>query len=501
MIAPAGKLLAATITLLAALAVASWLILTNAARGYSDELTQQLNRSIAMYVVAEAPLIRRGRVNESQLTVLAQRAMVINPMAEVYLLDPSGRIIGHSITVPLAAPVVDLRPIRVFLAGGRRSPIYGTDPRDPRAARVFSAAEIRHESRLEGYVYVVLGGAASQGSATTIASSYILRAALVTSLVVLSLAAVAAWALTTWLTRPLRELHGRVVQLGEEHGGVGSRAGDGRAIDLDAVRAAVESLATRLAAQVESLKQADRLRRDLYASISHDLRTPLTAMRGYLDTLSRDDRPLPVERQRAFIAIAVRHCERLSRLVDQVSSLARLDATTVRLRPEPVALTELAQDVVTKFQGLAESARVHLHLEIDPQAPPVMADIGMLETVLQNLLDNALRHTPSGGEIVVCVHSRENAVETGVRDSGTGIAPSELERLQQPFEVGVGGRTGLGLAIVKRVLGLHGTELRLSSMPGHGTTATFALAAQPASAAHDRDSPSLPTGDAVMLDR
>jgi two-component system OmpR family sensor kinase len=500
MTAPAGRLLAATIALLAALAVGSWLILANAARGYSDELTQQLNRSIAMYVVAEAPLIRGGRIDEPQLARLARQAMVINPMAEVYLLDPHGRIIGRSMNAPIVASTVALPPIRAFLAGRRGGPVYGTDPRDPQAERVFSAAEIRNESGLEGYVYVVLGGAASQGAAATIAGSYILRAALVTSLVVLSLAAIAAWALTAWLTRPLRELHGRVVQLGEEHGGGGSRWGDGHVIDLDAVRAAVETLATRLAAQVASLQQADRLRRELYASISHDLRTPLTAMRGYLDTLLRDDRPLPVERQRAFIAIAVRHCERLSRLVDQVASLARLDATTVRLRPEPVALTELAQDVVTKFQGLAESASIHLHLEVDPQAPPVIADIGMLETVLQNLLDNALRHTPRGGEIVVSVNACETSVETAVRDSGTGIAASELERLQQPFEVGVGGRTGLGLAIVKRVLDLHGTELRLSSMPGAGTTVAFVLPAQPASA-RDRDSPGLPAEERAMPDR
>jgi signal transduction histidine kinase len=124
----------------------------------------------------------------------------------------------------------------------------------------------------------------------------------------------------------------------------------------------------------------------------------------------------------------------------------------------------------------------------------------MLETVLQNLLDNALRHTPRGGEIVVSVNACETSVETAVRDSGTGIAASELERLQQPFEVGVGGRTGLGLAIVKRVLDLHGTELRLSSMPGAGTTVAFVLPAQPASA-RDRDSPGLPAEERAMPDR
>ncbi len=499
MTAPAQKLLAATIALLIALALGSWLILASAARAYSDELTQRLNRSIAMYVVAQAPLIRGGRVDESRLTLLAHQAMVINPMAEVYVLDAGGRIVGHRINSPLAAQAVDMAPIRSFLSGTSRGPIYGDDPRDPRTPRVFSAAEIRQGSRLEGYVYVVLGGAASESASATIAGSYILRAALVTSMVVFLLAVVAAWALTTWLTGPLRELHRRVVQLGEEHAGAGPRTRDGRAVDLATVRAAVESLANRLAAQVEGLRQADRLRRDLYASISHDLRTPLTAMRGYLDTLALEGKPPSVERQRAYIAIALRHCERLSRLVDQVFALARLDATTVKLHPEPVALTELAQDVVTKFQGLAEAAHVHLRLEVDPEAPPVMADIGMLETVLQNLLDNALRHTPSGGEIGVSVHAGKGSVETAVRDTGAGIAPSEIERLQRPFEIGAGGRTGLGLAIVNRVLDLHGAELRLSSAPGRGTIAAFSLVAVSAALPHDAELASLQPQQAATI--
>ena len=107
----------------------------------------------------------------------------------------------------------------------------------------------------------------------------------------------------------------------------------------------------------------------------------------------------------------------------------------------------------------------------------MLTDIGMLETVLQNLLDNALRHTPSGGEIVVGVRARETGVEVSVSDNGAGIAQTDLERLQLPYEVGAGGRTGFGLAIVNRVLGLHGSALHLTSTIGVGTRATFTLAA------------------------
>jgi signal transduction histidine kinase len=477
LISPAGRLLVATIALLAASAVAGCLILARAARGYSDELTQHLNRNIAMYVVAEAPLIRAGQVDEAQLTRLARQAMVVNPMAEVYLLNPAGHVIGSRGERSLTSTRVRLAPLREFLSPTARRPIYGDDPRGDGMPRVFSTAEIREGSRLQGYVYVVLGSAASEGAAATLAGSHILRAGVTTSLIVLLLTAVAAWALTGWLVRPLRRLHTRVVELGARHAARDVDSVADPCIDLDSVQAAVESLAARLAAQVSRLEQADRMRRDLYASISHDLRTPLTAVRGYLDTLVRGDSHIPADRRRAFISIALRHCERLGRLVDQVFALARLDATVVRLNREPVAMTELAQDVVSKFQGLADAARVRLQFDVDTGAPTVLADMGMLETVLQNLLDNALRHTPAGGEIVVSVTAGSGDVRVSVNDTGEGMALADLERLQRPFEIGSGGRTGLGLAIVGRVLELHGSTLRLVSALGVGTRAVFALAA------------------------
>jgi signal transduction histidine kinase len=475
--APTVRLLLATITLLAVSAIASWLILASASRGYADELTQRLNRNIAMYVVAEAPLIHEGRIDEAQLTRLAHQATVINPIAEVYLLDPTGSIIGSRGSEKPAVGRVDVRRIREFLSRTARGPIYGTDPRDPATPRVFSAAAILEGTQLQGYVYVVLGGEKSLGVAATLADSHILRAGVLTSLIVLLLAAIAAWALTAWLTRPLHQLHARVVQLRHQYVARAMADPANHSINLAVVSDAVDALAASLAGQVSRLEQADRMRRDLYASISHDLRTPLTAMRGYLDTLARTDRVLSADRRHEFISIAVRHCERLSRLVDQVFSLARLDATTVRLHREPVAITELAQDVVSKYQGLAESTRTRLHLDINTEAPAVLADIGMLETVLQNLLDNSLRHTPAGGEIVVAVSARPTGVEVTVSDTGTGIAQSDLERLQLPYEIGAGGRTGFGLAIVIRVLNLHGSSLHLVSSVGVGTRATFTLAA------------------------
>lgn len=468
------------LTLLVLVTIASWLIMAHAARSFADEIAQKLNGSIAMYVVERAPLIDDGVVDAAQLSALAQQAMIVNPMVEVYVLDPRGRLLWRRQDLQPATETIDLAPIRTFLTRQGGGPIYGTDPLQISHPRVFSAAEIRDAGRLAGYVYVVFGGDRATNPVETLTGSYILRAALLMLVALLALTALAAWGWTVYLTRPARELHARVLRLGEEFGCGTIDSGAQRARGLAEVRAVFEALADRLRAHVDALVEADRLRRELFTNVSHDLRTPLTAMRGYLDTIASESDRLPTQRRLEFVAIARRHCDRLRRLVDQLFALAQLDVAAVRLRPEDVSLAELAQDIVGKYQLPAEAAGVRLQLEVDPRVPTVTADVGLIETVLENLLDNALRHTPAGAEVVVAVSARDRDVCTTVRDAGSGIGADDLARVVRRYETGRGGRSGLGLAIVTRILELHGSRLELQSAPGTGTTAAFALPGRPA---------------------
>jgi signal transduction histidine kinase len=470
--APARRFLWLTLVIVAGAVLVAYLIMASAARGFFDELTQSSNRSLAMYIAAEAPLMARGKLNRDQLAQIAHQAMVVNPVAEVYVLDQHGAILGSGVTQPLTISAIDTKPLRQFLTGAAL-PIYGDNPRQPDEPQVFSAAEIRSANRLDGYVYVLLSAASRDTLAATIAGSHILRFAANTFVVLALIAALFAWLIGRHIAKPLDSLHARVLELAGETGSVESWA---RA-DIDAVRSAVESLAARLQSQLQRAEHADRQRRELFASVSHDLRTPLTAMRGSLETLTTSARPLSIEAQRRLLAIALRHSDRLGRLVEQIFALSRLDVGSVSFRPEHVVLAELAQDIVAKLQGIAESKRVQLALEVDPDAPNVYADIGMLETILQNLLDNALRHTPSGGMVKLVVAHVGLDVETSVTDTGEGIAGDLLQRLGEPFTAGAGGRSGLGLAIVRRALALHGSSLQIANLPQRGTKASFRLAA------------------------
>jgi len=222
-------------------------------------------------------------------------------------------------------------------------------------------------------------------------------------------------------------------------------------------------------------------RRDLVANVSHDLRTPLVAMRGYLEVLATRGDRMPAEQRQGYVAIALRQCEQLGRLVDSLFELARLDYKDATLARERFALAELASDVVQKFALAAAGAGVVLTSEAAPGLPLVDADLGLIERVLDNLIDNALRHTPIGGSVHITIDAAGGDVRVRVADTGAGIAAADLPHVfdrhwRGDAARGTGG-AGLGLAIARRIVELHGRTIEVESEPPRGTCFTFALLA------------------------
>jgi predicted ATPase/signal transduction histidine kinase len=245
-------------------------------------------------------------------------------------------------------------------------------------------------------------------------------------------------------------------------------------------------------AQVQRLKddlEAENvyLRSELIANVSHDLRTPLAALRGYLEMLTLKGDELRRSTQRSYVEIALRQSEHLATLVDELFELAKLDFKGVRLAREAFQLAELAVDVLQKFQLGADRQQVALRFEGGQAVPPVDADLGLVERVFDNLIGNALRHTPAGGSVSVTLHAEAARVAACVADTGGGIPEEELPFIFDRFyrvdrqREHAGGGAGLGLAIAKRIVELHGGELRVHSIAGQGSRFSFDLpAAQPA---------------------
>ncbi len=231
---------------------------------------------------------------------------------------------------------------------------------------------------------------------------------------------------------------------------------------------------------VTELRRLDRVRTEFVANVSHELRTPLTAIRGYLETLLGDALE-ERDSARRFLEIVSRHAERLGRLLDDLMDLSNIELGKVQLKLEAADLSEALEPVLAIMRPQAEGKGVLLYDDLPPESPPVMADRDRLTQILINLVDNAVKFTPSRGGVTVTAIVGDTAMEVVVADTGVGIPSTDLPRITERFyrvdkarSRELGG-TGLGLAIVKHLVQAHGGELAIESEVGRGTTVRFTL--------------------------
>ena len=473
--------------LLALLAVLLVGLLTHVTERYYAEVSQRLNANVAMYVTDQMALFGRDGVNRAALNELADRVMTVNPSAEIYLLTPDGRILATLVPERrLVRRAIDLAPIRQFLADNDARPLFADDPTDSNLRRVFSVAAVKVEGTLAGYLYVVLGSGRFESTAAAVRGSYALQLGLTIAAAVLAMMFAVGAGLFRALTTPLRRLAQRMQDWSGLAGiAAGDRMDSGAAGNEIAV---LDHRFTHMARQIEQqfrdLKAGDALRRELIANVSHDLRTPLASMRGYLETVLLKGGRLSEDQRRQYLETACRHCEHLEHLIAALFELSKLESGAVVPQREEFSLGELLQDVALRFRLRAQQAGIELRARFDPAGPRAYGDIALIERVLENLLDNALRHTPAGGRVSLETLPDGRRVRVAVADTGSGIAMEDLPRVFDRFYQGGGqargARSGLGLAIVRRIVELHGQTVSLTSTPGVGTCVEFGLPIAPA---------------------
>lgn len=242
-------------------------------------------------------------------------------------------------------------------------------------------------------------------------------------------------------------------------------------------------LASSVQDQMEQVQEGDRKRREMIASISHDLRTPLASLRGYLEHLSQRWPELEDQRREEVLEIAMRNTDRVQRMTEDLLELSKLESGSVRLQLEAFPIGELVHDLVQRFRPEAKTKGIRLEASVPQNLPYVHADISLMERAIGNLVANALRHTDRDGRVAIRVVEESGFVEVRVVDNGEGIAAEDLPRIFERFyrvaknrEVS-DGSTGLGLAIVKQILALHRSTIQVKSQPAVGTLFRFRLAA------------------------
>ena len=243
-------------------------------------------------------------------------------------------------------------------------------------------------------------------------------------------------------------------------------------------------MARALEVAAEREREVEKSRRDLVAAVSHDLRTPLASTRALIEALADGVAEDP-ETQKRYLSSASRELEHLSRLVDDLFELARIDAGVLELTLEEASLHDMISDTISSFQPQAEQKGVRLLGEVSGDVDPVFVNPPKLQRVLHNLVSNALRHTPQDGTVTLRAVPEGGVTRVEVSDTGEGIASEDLPRVFERSFRGEQSRTrtdedgapgaGLGLAIARGLVEAHGGTMNVQSEPGQGSLFRFTL--------------------------
>ncbi len=456
-----------------------------AMRHYLRDIHLQLNHDLARNLVADRNLVAEGKLNKAALKETFRKYMVINPSIEIYLLDLQGRILSYSADPgKVKRKRVSLAPIRAFLDMKRPGLILGDDPRSHDKQKVFSVTPVPSGEKPQGYLYVVLRGEQFDSAEQSVRDSYLWKVGGWTLAASLALGLLAGLIAFYLLTRRLRELSRMMNRFALAHALPAEPGAEPAGDEIEQLSRAFRRMARRIDEQLDSLRAKDSQRRRFVAQISHDLRTPLSSLLGYLESLQIKEESLAPEQRRAFLETAMRQGKSLQRLVEALFELSSLEAQESAPEREPFSVAELIHDTVQKHRLKAGQLKIELRVHAAPDLPFALGDVGLTERALDNLLDNAFSHAGGDGHVDISARMDEERIAVAVRDDGPGIPEDARARIFDPrfrlHEDARGERhAGLGLAIAKRCIELQGGDIRLESGPNAGACFVFRLPAAP----------------------
>ncbi len=478
-----AKISAIFLALVLVLSVAvSWLSI-RAAQNFEMETDQKLNRPLADTMASRFQPWVQEKIDDKMIQMEIAQFMGLNRRIEIYLMGSDGMIKSYYVQdgKQVVNNFVDKAPLDAFLAGAEL-PIMGDDPLDAGKKKPFSVAPIEIMGETGCYLYIILGGQRYDSVAAMIKDSYIMRTASIGVGLSVLFTVILGMVLFGFLANRLRNMKA-VVQAFED-GALDQRVETKSEDELGHLAVSFHQMADTIVSDLEKLQNADKLRRELIANISHDLRSPLASIQGYLETILIKDESLSVEERKGYLSVGLKNTKRLSALVGALFELSKLDAKQIEPQFERFSIAELVQDVVMQFKPLADQHKVSVSADLDSSPlPMVYADIALVERAISNLIDNAIRHTPEGGAVSIIPTNWDMAhVSVAVKDTGKGIPEEDVARIFDRFYRVEKSRTpnneggaGLGLAIAKRIFELHGSTLSVQSAINKGTTFKFML--------------------------
>ena len=444
---------------------------------YNQEASQKLNREIAAHIADHDKVFVNGLPDTAQLHKTFHNVMIYNPATEIYLLDTEGRILDYFAPKSIVKlERVNLQPIDDYIADEGHHYCAGDDPRHPGEEKVFSAAKVFEDDVHRGYIYVILGGDKYASATAMLDDSYFMQLGTKGILITLAAALLLGLIIIRLLTRNLNRIVTVVRRFRE--GDHEARIALQSRGELTHLADDFNQMADTITNYINEIKSVESLRRELIANVSHDLRTPLAAIQGYAETLVIKSDSLTEEEKVRYTNVILQGTEKVKKLVDDLFELSKLETKQVEAQFEHFSLAELVADVSAKYELMAKEQEVELVCQVPRNLPMIRADIALIDRVLQNLVDNALKYTPANGKVTVTLEKNPNGLRVMVADTGLGIPQDDLPYIFDRYRQGRSRKkegVGLGLAIVKKILELHQTDIAVSSEPNRGTQFSFML--------------------------
>ncbi|MBE8168517.1 MAG: HAMP domain-containing histidine kinase [Shewanella sp.] len=444
---------------------------------YNQQYTQQrvqqsLHSELAEHMAHINPMLANGVTADSALKEAFHDLMLLGPSFEIYTLDTTGNVIAYDAKdEKIQSQKVDLVKINLFL-NKKNLPILGTDPRAINQEKIFSAAKlVDPNGKPTGFLYVIIGGEQLDSWQTVIDDNQAptkFGVAIIFSV----LSAITIFTLLlNYFTKPLTRLAKDLSQIDVANltNGIklpiryrGSR-------EVNQLSNDINILLERLTNQHQALTSIQKSKHDFLLHLSHDLKTPLTSLLGYQETWLNTPES---ERESQWIEVAYRSGEKLKQLLTQLLELAALENGKITPNLESISLNELLNDLEQSFSPQAEDQEVKLAFK-QPNDTRIATDVELMRRILSNLIDNAIRHTPSGGLIDIVLEKNKTGTILKVRDTGAGMHIHELKAFNGDKTVSFSKRSalpqlGIGLSIVQQLAALLDYKINITSQPGKG---------------------------------
>ncbi|MGK0364467.1 MAG: signal transduction histidine kinase [Saprospiraceae bacterium] len=468
-------------SVLIVLGLAYVIITVYISKAFYQETNQQLYSGLASYASMAVEDMTQNGTDTTEIAKFLRIINEANPHVEVYLLNEQGKILLTDTNKEVVArEKVNLSPVHTFIDAKKSEKpfLLGNDPKDYKCELPFTAAKVKKNALSGSYIYILMSSQQQSSVSSKALLALVPRIGGIAFAIAL-LSALGIGLLANWVvTRNLRNIIDTAEKF--KQGDYSARIMDEEKGDFVLLGDTFNEMATQIEGNIKSIQSVEQLRRDLIANVSHDLRTPLSIMQGYVETLLMKGESVTIEKRTHYLNIVLNSTKNLSNLVSQLFEYSKLEAQQIEPQKEPFSLADLAQDVAAKYQILAEDKEISMFADIEKDLPLVNADIALVERVMQNLMDNALKFTPEKGTIKIRVQQKQNAIEVCIMDTGNGISKKELPHIFERYHQAKksaekSNGAGLGLAIAKKIMEIHDTDLTVKSELGQGTEFQFSL--------------------------